>query len=223
MAFYTIDEYYTPEFYNECKESLKNNNIDFKEFISIKPPYKWYFQIDQEPIMINYDKLTKSSERFLVNKIQALRPNEEYLLQRRNNAVGPKAILKYTENEPLKNARKSDFAIFFNATSKDQLLNITKELPGTKIYYFGRYYNNKFRVALCTNPMIKNYLNPDDILLEREKDFTELGRFESELNFKIFRQKDYLQKYTETTYFKDGKYNPVKIKSNRVDSVRMTL
>jgi hypothetical protein len=34
---------------------------------------------------------------------------------------------------------------------------------------------------------------------------------ELELNFKVFKLKDRLKKYTETPYFEGGKYNPVKI------------
>lgn len=223
MAFYTIDEYYPIEFYNECREALKNNNIPFNEFISIKPPFNWYFQLDQDPIMVNFDKLPKNIERFLVNKQRALRANEEYRFQRRNDGIGQKALFKYSENEPLKEARLSDYAVFFNAQSKEQLQEITKDLPGTKIYYFGRYYKDKYKVALCMNPMIKNFLNSGDILLENDNEFKEPGRFEAELNFKVFRQFDYLQKYTETTYFLNGKYYPVKIKSDRKDSVRISL
>ena len=79
MNFYTIDPYYPNSFYNECKESLKNNNVDFQEFINIKSPFEWYFRLDKEPIIVNYDKSSDSSSRWMVNIIKPLRPNEEYI------------------------------------------------------------------------------------------------------------------------------------------------
>jgi hypothetical protein len=55
-------------------------------------------------------------------------------------------------------------------------------------------------------------LNNKQVLLERNKELSEPGRFEAELNFKVFRGNDMLIKFTETPFFEDGKYNPVKIK-----------
>ena len=65
------------------------------------------------------------------------------LVIRRNDDKGQKALLKYTENKPLKEARLSDYAVFFNVTNKEELQRITKELP-VKIYYFGKYYYRHF-------------------------------------------------------------------------------
>lgn len=220
--FISIDDYYDIEFYNQTIEAMKNNGLQPKEFISIKTPFNWYFKVENEPFMVNFDKLDKSNERFLVNKVQTLRANEAYKLIRRNDGVGQKALYKYIENQPLKEARESEYAVFFNAKSKQQLEQITKELP-VKIYYFGKHYKNKYKVALCTNKMILNYITPEEILLEKSSAMNEPGRFESELNFKVFRQFDYLQKYTETTYFQNGKYYPVKIKSDRTDAARQAL
>ena len=221
--FITIDPYYPISFYNECKEALKNNGISFQEFISIKAPFDWYLKIDEKPIMVNYDELKKQQERFLVSKVKPLTPNEEYLLIRRSDDEGQKGMLKYVENEPLKQARMSEYAVFFNADSKEQLMRITRE-SGIKVWYFGKYFNNRFKVALCTNKMILNFISPEDILIEKNgQEMKEPGRFESELNFKVFRQQDYLKKYTETAYFADGKYFPVKIKGDRKSAVSMDL
>ena len=206
--YYTIDPYYNTLFYNECKEALKNNGYEFKEFISIKPPYNWYFQLDQKPIMVNYDEIVPAESRYLVNTVQALRSNEEYLLLRRENDTG-KNILRFIENEPLHESRK--YGIFFTVSSKDELFNISKEYPG-KIWFLGKYYNNKYRVCLCSNPIIKNFISKDQILLENNGEYKEPGRFEAELNFKVFRGNDMLLKFTETPYFEDGKYKQVKIK-----------
>ncbi len=208
--FYTLDDYYPIEFYNEVKSSLRNNDVEYKEYISIKPPFNWYFKIDQSPIMVNYDELPKKEQRWLIQKVKPLRANEEYLFQRRNDDTGSKAILKYTENKPLQEARKSDYACFFNVKNKDELERISKEFPG-KIYFMGKYYSNKYRVCLCTNKMIKNFIDPEQILLENK--FKDAGRFEAELNFKVFRGNDMLEKHTDTPYILNGKMNYVGIKS----------
>ncbi len=76
--FITIDPYYSTQFYNESLEALKNNNIEFSEFINIKPPYNWYLDVEKEPIMVNYDIASGSERRWMVNKVEALRTNEEY-------------------------------------------------------------------------------------------------------------------------------------------------
>ena len=41
MSFITIDPYYDVNFYNQCKESLKNNKIEFTEFLEIKKIEKY--------------------------------------------------------------------------------------------------------------------------------------------------------------------------------------
>lgn len=211
--FITIDPYYNTQFYNECKEALKNNNIEVKEFISIKPPYNWYFSLDQKPIMINYDELAYTEERWLVNKVQALRPNEEYILLRRDNDKGPNALLKFVENEPLKEARQSSFAIFFTIKNRDEAQQITKEYPG-RIWYFGKYYSNKYKVCLATHPTVKNFIDRSQILLEKTQEHTSPGKFEAELNWKIFRGNDMLIKFTETPFFENGTYYRPKIKGD---------
>jgi len=214
--FITLDEYYPVHNYNEALEAMKNNGITPKEFISIKPPYNWYIEVPYKPILINYDELPESSERWIINKVQALRPNEEYLLRRRDDSTGANAMLKYTENEPLRESRLSEYSVFFDVRSKEQLLQITKEIP-IKIWYFGKYKNNKIRLCLCSNKMILNYLNPEQIILE--KNTNEPGRFEAELNFKIFRGMDMLQKYTETEYYLNGQQYKVSIKSDRITTI----
>jgi len=209
--FLTIDPYYDARFYNECKEALKNNRVSFSEFINIKPPYHWYLNIDVVPIMVNYDKATDSESRWMVQKVHPLRPNEEYLLLRRDQDHGKSSLLKYIENEPLKKARTSDYAVFFTVKNREELENLSKLWPG-RIWYMGKYYSNKYRICLATHISIKGLLNPNQILLEKNNDLSEPGRLESELNWRVFKEKDRLVKFTETPYFEDGKYRRPKIK-----------
>jgi len=204
--FITTDPYYTPQFFNECKEALKNNDVKFNEFINIKAPFDWYFQIDEKPIMVNYDKATDSESRWMVNIVKPLKANEEYLLLRRDNDKGQKALAKFIENKPLRQARKSDYAVFFTVKNREEIETLTKDYPG-KVWYMGKYYSNKFRVCLATHSAILNFIDKGQILLEKTNDMTQPGRFEAELNFKIFRGNDYLIKFTETPYFLNGKFN----------------
>lgn len=198
--FYTLDNYYSVKFYNETREALKNNKIKFNEFIDIKSPYQWYFKLNDntKPIMINYDEVEKN--RFFIRKVQALRPNEEYLLQRREDDAGAN-LKKYLFNDAFRDAE--NYGIFFHIKSKDELLKLSKDFPG-KIYYLGKYYDNKFRVCLCNNIMIKNYISPNQILLEKTQDMKEIGRFEAEFNYRILKLNDYIIKYTETIYAQNG-------------------
>lgn len=198
--FYTLDNYYGVKFYNDTREALKNNQIKFKEFIEIKSPYKWYIKLDDnlKPIMVNYDE--KQKYRFLVQKVQALRSNEEYLLQRREDDAGTN-IKKYIFNDAFRDSE--EYGIFFHIKSKDELLKISKEFPG-KIYYLGKYYDNKYRVCICNNIMIKNYINPGQILLEKTPEMKEPGKFEAEFNYSVLKLNDYIVKYTETIYALNG-------------------
>ena len=198
--FYTLDNYYGVKFYNDTREALKNNQIKFKEFIEIKSPYNWYIKLDDnlKPIMVNYDE--KQKYRFLVQKVQALRSNEEYLLQRREDDAGTN-IKKYIFNDAFRDSE--EYGIFFHIKSKDELLKISKEFPG-KIYYLGKYYDNKYRVCICNNIMIKNYINPGQILLEKTPEMKEPGKFEAEFNYRVLKLNDYIVKYTETIYALNG-------------------
>jgi hypothetical protein len=205
MNYVTIDDYYDIEFYNECRNALLTNNTPVIEYINVKPPYSWYLELDNLPVLVNYDRLSRSMEKYIVNKVEPATSNEEYLLQRRDSNSGKKSLDIYVKNAPLREADNSDFACFFNARNKDQLLELSKTLG--KIYYFGRYYN-KFKVAMCTNKMIKNFIDPDDILVEKSSGAIQM---ELDLNWKVFKLNDRLRKFTETPLFVDGKYKPVKI------------
>lgn len=205
MSFYTIDPYYNIQFYNECKEALKNNKVEFTEFINIKAPYNWYFKLDQTPLMVNYDTSTDAENRWMVSIVKPLRPNEEYLLLRREGDSGTKGLLKFVENDALTAARTAKYAVFFTIKNREEGEQITADYPG-KIWFLGKYYNNKYKVCLATHPIVKSFLDQGQILLEKSSEHNEPGRFEADLNYKIFRGNDELIKFTETPYFLKGKY-----------------
>jgi len=203
----TIDEYYDIPLYIEALQALRNNRIEYKEYISTKSPFNWYIDMDQNPVMINYDVLPNNQQKFLLNKVEPATPTEKYIYERKEQFDGVKALKHYSMNKPLEIAEKSDYACFFAARNRVQLQELSKNL-GT-IYYFGKYYGNKYRIALCTNKMIKNFVNVDEILVTKTSSVTQM---ELDLNFKIFRLNDRLRKFTEQPTFKNGKLQAVKIK-----------
>jgi len=203
---FTLDEYYDINFYIQGIQALRNNGVEYKEYIMTKAPYNWYIDSDDLPIMVNYDKLPNNMQKYIINKVEPATPSDEYILARKDAFEGIKGLRECGLNKPLIQANKSDYACFFKVKNRDQLLKLSDTL-GT-IYYFGKYYNNT-RVGLCFNKMIKNYVTVDDIMIEKEKNATQM---ELDLNFKIFRLNDRLRKFTETPSFKNGKYYPVKVK-----------
>lgn len=207
----TIDEYYDIEFYKQCIEALKNNGTPFKEYISIKSPFKWYLDLPSDPVMLNFDKLPKQSERFLVNKVIPLTSASEYLYSRRDD-TGAGSFYRYTENEPFRECRVNGSGVFFHVKNKDELLRISKEFPG-KIWFLGRYFSNKFNVCLTYNNMIKNFIPKESILLENTS--KEPGRFEADFNFLVLKMKDMIIKYDVTPYALNGNYVMPKVMGNR--------
>jgi len=203
----TIDSYYDIKFYNETKEALKNNNVDYKEYISSKAPYHYYIETDETPYFINYDEPNRSYSRWLVNIIRPLKPNDEYIYERRESYVNKKAINHYAINDALETGQKSGEGIFFTA-DKDEILNITKEFP-KKVFFMGRYFNRRYKVFFCDSLMIKNYIDTNNILVE-SKSFKSIVDLEVELNYNIFKLQDRLLKISETPYVINGKYYPVK-------------
>lgn len=217
---FTIDPYYDIIRYNESIEALKNNSIDFTEFVYIKPPYNWYIECNQVPIIMNYDLLKPTQRRFVVPKVKGLRPNEDYHLLRKNDSVSGN-LAKYVNNKPLQDAYDSDYAVFFKLKNNDEAISISKEYPG-KIWFFGKYLNNRIRVFLATNNSILAFISRENILLEKNadngKELKEIGRFEAEFNYRVLLKKDFLKKYTETPYFENG----VLIKPNINKEMKLT-
>lgn len=214
MELVTIDPYYDVQFYNECKEALKNNGVSFNEFISTKPPYNFYFEVDSKPTFINYDVINDSSSRFLVNIVKPLKVNEEYLYLRRESYANIKAIKQYAINEALQSAEKSGQGIFFTA-NKEEALRISKEFP-RKIWFMGRYFNRKYRVFFTDNLIVKNFIDPSQVLVE-SRDVKNVTDLEVELNYKVFRERDRLEKLSETPYVLKGKFYPVSIRPELTD------
>lgn len=206
MAYYTFDDYYDIQFYNETKEALKNNGVNFREFISVNPPFHFYIECDKEPVFLNYDVANRPQERYLVNIVRPLKPSDEYIYERRESFTNKKAVNHYAVNDALRAGEKSGEGIFFTA-NKEEILRISKEFP-RKIYYFGKHYNNKYKLFFADSLIIKNYIDSDQILVE-SKTFKHITDLEIKLNYDIFKLSDRLLKLSETPFVKDGRFYPV--------------
>lgn len=202
----TIDDYYDVNFYNECVQALKNNGVKYSEFISTVSPFYFYFEVENAPTFINYDEVSPSYARYLVNIIRPLKPNDDYLYMRRSSFVNRKAIQHYGINDALGAGQTSGQGVFFTAT-KEQILRISKEYP-RKIYYMGRYFNRKYRIFFADDLIIKNYLNDKEVLVESDS-FNLITDLESELNYRFFKLQDRLMKLSQTPYVQNGQFYPI--------------
>lgn len=203
MALITIDPYYDIQYYNECKEALKNNGIEFTEFISTKPPFEYYFEIPDLPVLVNYDKVPRSYSKWFVSVVRALKPNDDYIYERRASYTGLKAINHYAVNDVFEAMQKSGECILFTST-KAEIQRLSKKYP-RKIYYMGKYFNRKYNLFAVDKMIFRNYITTDQVLVE-SRSFKHITELEVELNFKIFHEKDRLLKLSETPYILDGKY-----------------
>ena len=204
--FITIDDYYNTEFYNECIEALKNNRVDFNQFISSKAPYKFYFEIQNPPTFINYDNVSESYARYLVNITKALTPNEDYKYLRRDSFSNTKALEQYCINDALSAGQKSNEGVFFTGT-RDEVLRISRDYP-RKIWYMGRYFNRRYMVFFADKLIVKNFLDEKNVLIDGSG-FKYITELETELNYKVFHLKDRLVKLSQTPYIQKGQFYPI--------------
>jgi len=209
MGLYTIDDYYGIEFYNETLEALKNNSVEFKEYVSTKPPYQYWIECDEEPKWLNYEKASRQFSRVLVNVVRGLKPQDDYLFTRRVGFEGLKAVKTYAINDALREGEKTKEGVFFTA-NKSEVMNISKSYP-RKIWYFGRHVNNKYQVFFADNLMIKNLIDQDKILVDG-KGFKSITDLEIELNFNVFGLRDRLTKISETPYIQKNKFYQVSVR-----------
>lgn len=201
----TIDPFYDVQFYNNCREALKNNGVAFKEYVSTKAPYNFYFEVDKPPTFINYEVAPDAYSRHLISLVTPLRSNDEYLLLRRESFVNKQAVDHYGVNDALQSANVTKEGVFFTS-SKEEVLRISREFP-RKIYFMGRYYDKRYKLFFSDSLLIKNYLLPKQILVQ-SKDVKDVTELEKELNYRVFMEKDRLEKLSTTPYVINGGYYP---------------
>lgn len=200
--FVTIDPYYSLSEFHKCISALKQNGITPVMFIDTRNPYNWYFQVDENnlPKFVFYDVLPSQYERYLANVITPNTSADELELFRRDKGLSKG---RYVLNDAFKDAYNSDFACFINLANKEEGLKLSRIL-GCKIWYLGKYYGNKYRIALVTSAYVKNFIPKERILLEKTSDVP--GRFEADLNYEIMYRHDHIQKFAQTPYFENGVY-----------------
>jgi len=205
--FITIDPYYSVTEYSEAIEALKNNDIEYYEYINVKPPYNWYINTDSLPVFMNYDIITQNQERFLVQKTTPLFANEEYLLKRREtDGSGLAAVKKFILNDVF--TENIGYALCFRYKSRVELQDITRKLK-TRVYLLGTYKG--WKLAITFNKYIKGEIPPDFIVQEKqENELNGLGEFELMINYKGLKKKDTIRKYTATAYIDNGKVHPIR-------------
>lgn len=201
----TIDPFYNVEFYNQCKSALDNNKIAYKEFVSTKPPYNFYFEVEKAPTFINYEVAPNAYSRHLISLVTPLRPNDEYIYLRREAIVNKQAVDHYGVNDALKSANLTKEGVFFTS-NKEEILRISREFP-RKLYFMGRYYDRRYKIFFSDSLLIKNFLLPKQILVQ-SKDVKDVTDLERELNYKVFMEKDRLEKLSTTPYIINGSYYP---------------
>ena len=94
---------------------------------------------------------------------------------------------------------------------------LSKLIPH-KIWYLGRYYQKKYKLALIKSDEITNVfalIKSDEItnvlipktqiLFKRTLDMS-VEKFEADFNYKVFLLKDRLYKNSRTPFFEAGKY-----------------
>jgi len=201
---YTIDPYingYTE--YNNALAALKNNKIDYSEWILLKSPYLLFIESEKlKPILMNYDSATSQQWRNMVSKTKPLVPGDEYLLYRRADRIN-NLLKDFIGNDAFNEAEKSSYVIIFNYKNKENLYQWSKF---GKIYVLGRYYNNKYKLAMGFTKELKNVIPPSDVLLEVGKH--KIGDLEQKINIQVLHNKDKIMKWMKTPYFNKGKFYP---------------
>jgi len=217
IKYITLDDYYTVDQYNEFLEAARNNKVEFKEYILIKPPFSRFIQIDSEdlPKFINYEFASKTEMNFLISALIPVESNEYYLLQRRDGM--DKAYEKYTAPVPLRNMQSKKNVIVFKGTSDSELRDLSRE-SGLKFYKWG--HARGVDILVCFSPYIKGFISETRILLDFGKESDSglkrgpkvptYGKLEYYLNTQFLIKTKLENKSSQLAYFDKGKYNPVK-------------
>ena len=205
MRYISFDNYYKQSDYNRFILSAFNNGINFREFISIKPPYNWWIEIDDKdiPKFLDYDE-TKDT-RWFVSKIIPRYPNEEFLLRRKDN--DPKTDIKrFIENDVLEMATREDFVCVF-IFQGNKIRDYSTQIDD-KLYILGQKGN--YKVGVSFNPFIQNIINPADIILTIDDgDYRNSGEIEQRINYLWKPQLKLYNKTLESSYCYKGNYFPI--------------
>lgn len=202
-SYYTIDPFYDVNFYNSCKQALKNNKVQFTEYMSIIAPYHWYLKLPHKPMLLNFKELSIPERRFLVSLVKPLQPNDEYRYFRRKGDFD-KFCGKFAYNDAYKDCEKTGFGCFFTVNSENEFKEISKKLKNIKIWYLGKYLKMRYKVCLCSSKDIMLIVPRERILGKYEKGKNTLERTEADLNYVHFKLQDRIEKMSLTPYCLNG-------------------
>lgn len=206
----TLDPFYDVEFYNRCKNSLENNKCEYREFICVRPPFNWYLDIKTEPNLLDYTKAERIDKQHMVSVAKPIKTADFWKHYRRGNDTRDN-ISRFIVNDAFEEASKSTYSAFVHIRSKEQALKLSANMKGIKLWYFGKFYRNKYRVYLINSELVPNFIPREDILITKDND---LVTFEKDLNFKIFKLQDLLIKNSETVYMLNGRIQLPSYKNN---------
>jgi hypothetical protein len=210
--YINIDEFYETKEYNRIISSLKNNGVEFKEFVYTKPPYNWVIGVNQEdrPKFIDYEEMPRSEARFLVSRVLPQRSEHIFPLTRRDQD-NPRDFEKFTLNDTWKDVKNAKHLVIFKYANAEELIKLTGELK-TKIYYIGK--QGRYKMCIGYHPYIASKIASDRILYEKTgkelKGFRNISAIEADFNYTTLHRNYKLSgKYPETTYWMNGKKYPV--------------
>jgi len=222
-VYITFDRYYGVDTYNSFKVAAKNNGIEFEEYIKIRPPYLRYLKIKDKkdlPSFVNFDFATSSEIKWLVSTVKPVQPNQEYLLKRREGK--DISYWNYILPKEMENAHKEDYMMVFKSNDFTEMAQISRKVPGVKIFKWGHAKIKGFNIYYCYNPYIQNAVASRNVLLNYGSDLMQSyalhtepkppkirGEIEYHLNYFVLVKEKLENKTYEAEYWLDGKIHPL--------------
>jgi len=122
MFYITFDEFYGVNEYNSFINAAKNNGVEIREWISTRPPYNWYLEIDPKdlPRFLDFEIATSQQEKHLIKKIDPLVHADEYLLLRRETD-SPNKFTKFVRNDYLTEVQEKTGITLFRYKNRQEL------------------------------------------------------------------------------------------------------
>lgn len=199
--FITLDQNYSVNEYNQFLENLRQNtDKNYTKHVYYKNPYNIYLNIDFKPLFVKCEVLPKEQEKNLIAMTVPCTPDEENQYRRRQTG---KQTLNLCLNDWSSDIQNSEHGYLFYVMNKEELSYLSQNIG--KVYYLGRYYDNKYRICSSTSKYLLDYLPEERILSKKTKKNTVFD-MELEINLKVLYLRDKLHKYARTPYYENGKY-----------------
>lgn len=200
--FFSFDDFYDVNFYNDALFALEENGVQFSEHILFKDKNpKFCIELPREPMLIHYNTVPAEHEKYLVSKVIPIDANSSVTLYRKKVDYGKGIRKEMYLNDALSSIEVGKYAAFIDIKNQEEAIKLTKEIP-LRIYFLGKYLN-RYKVCLITSDYFIPKLKPSQVLLELSEK-SSIIRFEQDFNFKILQRKDRLVKFSKTPYFENG-------------------